>query len=167
MAFVVNTSTGEHYYSCPVEYHDEIKLYKQSGFKHIFAMFKIMYTIYNHQNYKIKAVPRLAGSDFVWDYRIKSPEMKEILYIKEEKINLAPKPKHHDDLPDAKYAIRYQISVGDLFTWRATDGILHYLSQQICQPASKQWLQRNSEKFVSMQQAKQDKLVEIGNSLAL
>ena len=165
MAFVINTSTGDHYYSYPVEYHDQIRLYKKSGFAAPFAVFKIMDAIYNHQDYKIKTVPQLIGADLSWNYQIKSPILKETLYIKEEKIDLTRKPEHPDDLPDAKYAIEYQISVGGLYTLRAKDGILHYLSQQICQPASKQWLQRNSEKFVSMQQAKQDKLVEIGNSL--
>ena len=157
--------TGGNYYSYPVEYHDQIKSYIKPGADAPGAVFKIMDAIYNHQDYKIKAKPVLVGSDLVWNYQVKSPVLKETLYITGERKTLTQEPGRSDDSSDIKRAIEYQISVGELYTLRATGGILHYLSQQICQPVSKQWLQDNSDKFVGVQQAKQKKLLEIGNSL--
>lgn len=165
MAFVFNIQNGEHYYTYPSEYNGEIELYKTPLFATRNAVFEIMRAIHNHQGYDISLTPKLIEAETVWDYKIKSPVMKEILYIKESEKNLAPKPKFPDDFPESQYVTEYEISVGDLYTLRTTDGILHYLADALTIYKKHEWINKNANKFKKIIKNKEEKLLEIGKSV--
>ena len=153
------------YKSYPAEYHEQIKSYKKGPTSPQYAVFKIMDAIYTNQNYKVKTTNQLIGAQLVWKYQVKSPVIKETLYITEEKKNVVPKTENSDDLPDVKHAIEYQISIGNLYTLRTTDNVLHYLAENITKPASEDWMRKNSANFVTLQRSREQKLVKICQSL--
>ena len=165
MALVFDIQSGKHYYTYPAEYNWEIELYKTPLFATRNAVFEIMRAIHNNQGYDISLTPKLIEAETVWNYKIKSPVMKEILYIKESEKNLAPKPKFPDDLPEPQYVTEYEISVGNLYTLRAIDGILHYLAYALTIYKKLEWINKNADKFTQIIKNQEEKLLKIGKSV--
>lgn len=168
MPMVINVATGEHYYTYPEEYLQEIKLFQTPLFAAPNAVFKILDAVYRHQDNPTHNVDveRENTSDCseIWNYTVKTPALVQGLLIREEKRNITEKPEYPDDIPDFKTVTEFSIKIGNLYTHRTQSGIIYYQAKLITEPAKQRWLQNTSEeKYKQMTTQNREKLILLGD----
>lgn len=164
MAFVVNASTGEHYITYPVEFWNQIELYKKPGFEPIFAVFRILDAVYNSkESYHVDAEPRyVLGGELVWHYNVTNPIVP--IHISSERKDLTPE---RSSLDDHKFVDEYQIEVGKLFTLREHSGVIVYLCKLLTEPVREKYLANDGERlFKKTEEQHRTDLIALADSVS-
>lgn len=168
MAFVLDVSTGKHYYTYPEKFNGDINLLQTEPFAPQFAVFKILDTIYNDGNAKVSVTPKINYDyigDIVWRYRISSPVINKNIYIREYKEDSTPT---RDVFDNHVYVRKYKLKVGDSYEMNISFDVMKYQLDNLILPAKDAFKQKHPNYYKTMfkQHEKQkQELIKIGNSV--
>ena len=170
MAFVLNISTGEHYYTYPEKFNGDINLLQTEMFAPQFVVFKILDSTYNNGNAKVSVIPKINYDyfgDIVWHYRISSPLINRKIYVREYQEDSTPS---RDPFANHVYIKRYKLKVGDSYEMDISFNVIKYQLDNLVLPAKETFKQKhpNYYKTLFKQHEKQkQQLIQIGNSITL